>query len=127
MAPLRTETLTARTLVVTGLTIAGFLLLILYIVWQARFLLIGPVVTLTEEPPRVQNERAVTITGEVRNITSLTLNGRPIFTDPSGTFRESLVLENGYTIATIAAFDRYGRETKLERAFVYRPASLATP
>jgi hypothetical protein len=127
MAPVTLPRFTFRALVKSALIVCFLLLLVLYILWQARFLIAGPRITLTEEPARVHNDRVVTLEGTVANITSLSLNGRQIFTDPTGHFKEALVLENGYTIATIAATDRYGRVTKLERPFMYTPASLVTP
>jgi len=96
----------------------------LYITFQARFMIAGPMVSLTKEPEMVQNGRVVKIEGEARNIARISLNGRPIFTNEHGKFAEDLILENGYTIATIAATDRYGRETTISRPFVYKPASL---
>lgn len=84
----------------------------------------GPQVTLLEEPPKVVNERFVTLLGHADNITRITLNGRPIFTDQAGYFHEAMMLENGYTIATIAATDRYGRTTAVIREFMYLPASV---
>ena len=127
MAPLTLPRFTFRTLVKSALVVCFLLLLVLYILWQARFLIAGPRIELSAEPSRVHNDRVVTLEGSVANITSLSLNGRQIFTDPTGHFKEALVLENGYTIATIAATDRYGRVTKLERPFMYTPASLVTP
>jgi hypothetical protein len=124
MAPLIARTFTFRALVQGALLALGGLALLLYILWQARFMIAGPQISLAEEPPRVSNERFVTLRGEVRNITTITLNGRQIFTDPHGNFNEALPLENGYTIATIAATDRYGRTTRLERSFMYTPASI---
>jgi len=94
-----------------------------YVAFQARFLIIGPVVRLTTETKPVYNERMIEITGQAENVTYLTLNGRSIYTNETGAFTEKLVLENGYTIMTIRAQDRYGRETTLTRSFVYRPAS----
>jgi hypothetical protein len=99
-------------------------LLVVYVLWQARFMIIGPTLTLTTEPPRVSNERIITLSGTASNIARITLNGRQIFTDPAGHFAEDLVLENGYTIATLAATDRYGRTTQLSRQVVYTPASI---
>jgi hypothetical protein len=100
--------------------------LLLYIAFQARFLIVGPEITLLNEPDSVQNSPTVTLTGTARNIAKITLNGRQIFTDQSGYFSEALVLENGYTIATITAIDRYGRETNVVRSFVYTPTSIMT-
>lgn len=94
-----------------------------YIFFQARFLIIGPVVTLHTEPAPVYNDRSIEISGTAYNISNITLNGRPVYIDEQGDFTETLVLENGYTIMTIRAEDRYGRDTTLTRSFVYRPAS----
>jgi len=112
-------------LVVTGV-FGGGILLIAYLTFQARFLLQGPVITLATEPEIVQYERVVMLSGSVKNITHLTLNGRQIFTNELGYFDEALVLENGYTIATLAATDRYGRETNVTRPFVYQPTDTLT-
>ena len=95
-----------------------------YILWQARYLIAGPQITLEAEPARIGNERIITLSGTAENISSISLNGRQIFTDTHGRFAEALVLENGYTIATIAATDRYGRTTTVTRPFVYQPASI---
>ena len=94
-----------------------------YVVYQARFLIIGPVLTFANEEMLVQNNRTVTVSGSAFNITEITLNDRPILTDERGNFAESIVLENGYTIIRIAARDRYGRETSIERTHVYVPQS----
>jgi len=96
-----------------------------YVLFQARFLITGPQITLTNEPSSAhQNERVITLEGNTHNITHLWLNDRPIFTDENGNFSEALILENGYTITTLRAKDRYGRETEVVRSFVYTPASI---
>lgn len=115
-----------RLMIRSGLIALALFCLFGYILFQARFLIAGPQITLTEEPVRMQNERIIYLSGNARNITKITLNGRQIFTDERGYFREALVLENGYTIATIAAVDRYGRETREVRSFIYTPASIIT-
>ena len=97
-----------------------------YALYQARFLLQGPQITLTDEPAVVQDNRTINLTGTTANITAIYLQGRPIVTDEYGTFREQLVLENGYTVVRLEARDRYGRTTVLQRDFVYQPASSAT-
>ncbi len=116
--------LTGRTLALTTLTAVLGIVLIAYIAFQARFLLIGPRIVITEPIPYATNESQITISGIASNITMITLNGRSIYTDKSGRFTEALTLENGYTIATIAAVDRFGRTTSVEHSIVYTPASL---
>ncbi len=100
------------------------LLMLAFRLFQARFLLTGPQITITEAPEGPQNVREVTIAGNAHNISHLWLNDRPIYTDAKGNFREEIVLENGYTIATLRAEDRYGRTTKVTYPLVYVPASL---
>lgn len=96
-------------------------LMIAYVLFQARFLIGGPRITLTNQPTVVQTERLVTLTGSAFNITHLWLNDRAIFTDEQGYFSEDIILPSGYTIVTLRARDRYGRETRIEREFVYQP------
>ena len=96
--------------------------LALYALAQAWPLIEGPTLTLAGEDAPSTDERAMTITGVARNVTAITLNGRPIFTDEQGLFNETVVLENGYTILTLRAEDRYGRVALLERPLVYTPA-----
>ncbi len=95
-----------------------------YLSFQARFLISGPQLTLNNEPPVSHSTRIVELSGIATNITHLWLNDRPIFTDEKGHFKEALILENGYTITTLKARDRYGRETEIVRSFVYTPASI---
>ncbi|MCA9355702.1 hypothetical protein KC865_04150 [Candidatus Kaiserbacteria bacterium] len=103
----------------------GFLCILTYITFQARFIIIGPQINLTDEAGLLHNERQIFLSGRTHNISHLWLNDRPIYTDAQGKFNEALVLENGYTVATLRAKDRYGRETKVTRGFVYAPVSFA--
>ena len=104
---------------ILGVVIVG--ILVLYGMFQARLLISGPTFTLTHEVSTVEQDRVVIITGIAENIISLTLNDRPIFTDDNGNFSEILVLPDGYTIMTLRARDRYGRETVLRRSLVHKP------
>jgi hypothetical protein len=114
----------------TILKLVGIVILLclitFYVTFQARFLITGPQIVLQDEPTPHQNERVVTLTGKAFNITHLWLNGRQIYTDVNGNFKEALVLENSYTITTLQAKDRYGRETKVVRSFAYTPTSIIT-
>ncbi len=98
------------------------LLFIAYLLFQARFILAGPQIRFTSEIASVQQERVVYLEGQAENIVRLWLNGREIYTDQAGYFKEALVLENGYTIATLSAEDRYGRQKAVTRQFVFTPA-----
>jgi hypothetical protein len=113
-----------RTLVRYWFLTIALLLMLFFVIFQARFLIMGPQIRITQGPEGPQNERQITISGAAYNISHLWLNDRPIYTDAKGNFKEALVLENGYTIATLRAQDRYGRTTTVERHMVYVPASF---
>lgn len=97
-------------------------LLLWYVHFQARNLLAGPSVTLNDAYEVVHHERRIPLTGSVQNIVKLTLNGKEIHTNEDGIFAESLLLEQGYTIMTLEAHDRFGRRVSLERTYVYVPS-----
>ncbi len=118
------EPIEFRTLIKIIVISIGLLCILAYFIFQARFLIMGPQITLTEHLNVRQNERAVFLTGMTRNISHLWLNDRPIYTDRDGEFKEALILENGYTIATLRAEDRYGRKTTIIQPLVYTPASF---
>ncbi len=104
----------------------AFILIILvigYIYFQSRNLIQGPKINISTTEQITQTERMITLEGTAKNTTKLTINGKPIFTDASGAFSHTLMLENGYTIMTMHAEDRYGRTTTLTRTFVYLPSA----
>ena len=103
-------------LVLYAVLVAGALW---YVQFQARNLISGPRIALLNEPETEQTSRTVAIEGQAGNITSLELNGKTIFTDEQGYFEEILVLENGYTIMTLGAKDRFGRTIRVTKPFVY--------
>ena len=113
-----------RTIVNVSLIIIAGTIIALYVLYQARFLLEGPKLYLIDEPESVQNSQVVHLRGKASNISTINLNGRQIFTDRTGYFDEALLLENGYTIATIQATDRYGRTQRIVKQFVYTPTSI---
>jgi hypothetical protein len=112
-----------RALIKYWLIALASILIVFFVLFQARFLIMGPQIILTESPKALGNERQVELKGKAYNISRIWLNDRPIFTDAQGNFKEALVLENGYTIATLRAEDRYGRTTNVTREMVYVPQS----
>lgn len=92
-----------------------------YFLFQARYIISGPEITLLNKPDVVQSERQIMLRGLATNITAIYLNGRPIVTNEEGLFSENVILENGYTIVRIDAVDLYGHHTHVEWPFVYRP------
>ncbi len=120
MSPISPRYINLRSILFYLFVAVGVLLFVIYVLFQARFMLEGPQITLIDSAASPQTtERLVTLEGTARNIVRMTLNGRQIYTDASGNFKEALVLENGYTIATLRAEDRYGRTTDIQKEYVH--------
>lgn len=110
-----------RILIIAAVTCA-LVALAFYGYRQSKEYLRGPVITITE--PENGTSVAVpliTVAGRAENAAFLTLNGRQIFTDEQGNFREKLLLEEGYNILAINAKDRFGRAVRETLQLVYKP------
>lgn len=121
MKPIKEETVSIHNILRALFFISLLSGVIWYGTFQARNLLNGPKITLAGDITTVQDSHLVAIEGSTENITKLTLNGKAISTDENGTFTHTLVLENGYTIMTLHAEDRYGRTVAVSKPFVYKP------
>jgi hypothetical protein len=85
---------------------------VIYCLFQARFLILGPQVSITSHRDgMVVTSPSVTLEGTARNTAWLNLNGRQIFTDEGGHWSEKLILALGPSIMTVRARDRFGRES----------------
>lgn len=115
--------LTLRFRRVIGLLLISlfFLGAVSYGLFRASALLSGP--TLTIDSPREGSTvyaETLQLRGVAENIRSLTLNGRSIFVDDAGRFREELALMRGYNILTLRARDRFGRERTAALHVIYK-------
>lgn len=63
----------------------------------------------------------VTLSATALNTEEVFLNDRLVFADEQGGIRESLLLFPGYNVVTLSAKDRFGRMSKKEIEFVYKP------
>jgi len=96
-----------------GLLIALIIFLALYSLFEARFLIFGPQVTITE--PRdgfVGTSPLINLSGKAKNAAWISLNGRQIFTDGKGNFSEKLIVSKGLSIMSVNVIDRFGRENQ---------------
>lgn len=99
---------------VLGLIVYGYL--------QFRDYLQGPVIAIAEpENGALLASPLITVAGKTENAAFLTLNGKQIFTDETGNFREQLLLQEGYTILAIDAKDRFGHVETKQLELVYNP------
>lgn len=81
-----------------------------YGLWEARKLIEGPGITI-DVPANgsATSSAAVVIAGTAQNISFLTINDAPAYTDEKGYFYTTLTPPPGYTTLTVAASDRFGR------------------
>lgn len=111
----------ARQLIIVGIIVLFVGAILAYSAYQLRNLILGPVITI-ESPTdgSTLTESLVEIRGVAKNISHLSLNGRPIFIDPEGHFSEKLLVSYGYTIMTILAADRFGRSVEKRLQLMYQ-------
>jgi len=96
--------------VVTSIFIFFALILIGYGLFEGRRLLQGPQISIHSPiDGSSTSTTAIVVTGMARNVSFLTLDDQPAFTDESGYFAVTLSPPPGYTVVTVAAVDRFGR------------------
>ena len=97
-----------------------FILFFLYVLFQARFLILGPQVWINyPKDGEVVANSVIIMEGVARNAAWLTLNGRQIFTDENGLWSEKLIVSPGLSIMTVLARDRFGREREERVRIIY--------
>ncbi|OGC87676.1 hypothetical protein A3D70_01200 [Candidatus Adlerbacteria bacterium RIFCSPHIGHO2_02_FULL_54_18] len=92
--------------------------IVLYGLFEARKLLEGPDITF-ESPldGSATSTVAVTVVGTAQNISFLTINDAPSYTDERGKFVYRFSPPAGYTVVTVAAVDRFGRRASKSITF----------
>jgi hypothetical protein len=95
-----------------GLIVAGVLLILGgYSLFEARGIIIGPTIEITEpKNGESLNESLTTIEGRAKHVSFISMNDHPITVDESGDFSEKLLLSPGYNIIKLKVVDRFGRE-----------------
>jgi hypothetical protein len=90
-----------------------FILLVAYILFQARFLILGPRIFVTTPVDNQSlSDPVIVVSGRVENVVSLTLDDRAIYPDQSGVWQDKLLAGPGLNIIKLDAKDRFGRETE---------------
>ncbi len=101
-----------------ALIAVAIVLLLGYGLFEARKLIAGPEITITSpKDGSATSSPLVTIEGTAQNISFLTINDAPAYTDAAGHFTLTLSPPAGYTIFTVAAVDRFGRRASKSVAF----------
>jgi hypothetical protein len=109
-------------LILKTLVITVFVLIILgYSIYQAQKIIHGPEIVVTSPASgSTVRENSIEIVGTTKNISEISLNGRPIFIDESGKFSEKLMLYLGYNIIKLKAQDKFGAKTEKIIELVYK-------
>ena len=96
-------------------TLIGVVLAVLlgYGVFEARRIIEGPTIIITSPVSgSATSTTALLISGTAENISFLTINDKPAYTDEAGNFALTISPPPGYTVVTVAAKDRFGRNTR---------------
>lgn len=109
-------------LILKILLIAFFVLIIVgYGLFQSQKIIKGPsIVVSSPTSGEVVHQSDVDIKGVAKNISSISLNDRPIFIDEQGVFSEKLMLYPGYNIIKLRAEDKFGSSVEKDLEIVYK-------
>ena len=103
-----------------GVILVAVLIVLGYSYGRTRDIVAGPRIEVMA--PKVEtpvSNSLIQIEGRATNVAFLTLNGREIFTDEMGYFKETVLLSYGYNILTIYARDKFGRGVEKTIELVY--------
>lgn len=93
----------------------------IYGLYKAHVFLAGPKITIeSPENGQVFQNSYITVAGKASDIASIFLDGRRIFVDESGNFKENLLLARGYNIIEVRAVDKFGRKIAERREVVLK-------
>ncbi len=99
-----------------GIGLIAFIILAVggYGYFKMRNLLEGPVIAVsTPQNGTTVGTSTEIIRGTAKNVSSLSLNDRPIFIDEQGNFSETVALSPGYNILSLKGQDKFGKKTEL--------------
>jgi hypothetical protein len=110
-----------------GFFIVLALFLVLYVLFQSKNLIEGPLLTVSKPlDGETLTYSAVDVEGTAKNISYIYLNDHPIFVDTEGNFRETVIAPVGYSIIKVSAKDKFGR-TKETYIHVVLPGETPFP
>jgi len=101
-----------------GSCIMLFGFIIVFSFFKTTFLIEG--VKLTANIIRDKNSSLVEVSGKANGATYLRLNGREIFIDKDGSFKEDLILLPGLSVVTLSSEDQFGNTIDKKFELVYK-------
>lgn len=101
--------------------------IILYSVYQSRFLILGPEISIEYPQDGVTlSSPLLVVKGTIKNASFIYLNDKQIFVNKEMIFQELLQAHEGYNILTIRALDNFGRTRIETREYVLKLTETAT-
>ena len=95
------------------LAIALCIVLLGYGLFEARRIIEGPTITLTSlKDGAATSTNMLVVSGTAHNISFLTINDKPAYTDQAGNFALVVSPPVGYNVVTVAAKDRFSRTSR---------------
>jgi hypothetical protein len=106
------------------LSLALIILTCGYGAFQARSLFTGPHITITNPLPHATlTETTLSVEGEVRNATEITVNGVSVVPDTTGHFSVQTLTPVGYGAVMVEAKNRFGGTAHTKVDFFGAPPS----
>lgn len=100
-----------RELVKIGVVVCVIIVIAIYSYSRVRNLVGGPVIEMISPTEGVLvKDSLLEVVGITKNISKITLNGRPITIDQQGKFSEQIVIPVGYNIISVEGTDRFGKK-----------------
>jgi hypothetical protein len=100
-----------------------FLIIIIFGYAKISFILRGVEIKATLEEG--SSPSLVQINGNAKNAIQLVLNGREIFIDKNGNFSETVGLLPGFSVITLSAEDKFGKNAEKKFNLVYNESAEA--
>lgn len=116
-----------RTLLTVSIAMIFVIAIILYSVYQSRFLILGPEISIEYPQDGVTlSSPLLVVKGTIKNASFIYLNDKQIFVNKEMIFQELLQAHEGYNILTIRALDNFGRTRIETREYVLKLTETAT-
>lgn len=120
MLPYRDSTLTKVALAIFFLIIIG------YAYFEARGILFGPTIQVSEGIDQVSSPY-IELTGTTTHIATFSVNGQSVPVTEAGVFDIPYALSPGFNRIVLDATDKYGNATEKIVEIIYTPATSTVP
>lgn len=103
-----------------GLTSCSLLFVFIGVFAYMKMSFILKGVQIEAKIEKVEDSSLSIVSGKAPNAMHISLNGREIFIDKDGSFKESIALIPGFSVVTIDAQDKFGNSQEKKFQLVYK-------